>query len=404
MGDDLFIVCEPLLDAQELLLGYELAGCQSRAGQASPDERNQLALVRAVLSSAGETASGALSSKHTLFLEASPALLSHEILHELPAKSTVLALQAAEIADASVLAAVKATRECGFGISLRGVDFANLNREVLAAATHVELCADSDFPSRVRLLHDLGVPGLQPIARRVASWEDFSVCTKLGAHVFAGSLHLSERTDGNRSSELNPSQKLILRLMDMVRRNCDVRELEAVLKYDPVLAYKLLRFINSAGMGLGCEVQSLRHAVALLGYAPLYRWLALLLATATTAGFPPIMLHMAILRGRFAERLGQHFLPNSEAENLFVTGMFSLLDKLLGVPMECVLEKVPLSESITQALLTREGMYGPFLAMAEACELNSADVRKVAMSLCINAGQVNEAHLSALIWALGMDL
>jgi EAL and modified HD-GYP domain-containing signal transduction protein len=303
-----------------------------------------------------------------------------------------------------VLAAIKAARERGFGISLRGLDFANLNREVLAAATHVELDADSDFPSRVKLLHDLGMPSLQLIARRVTSWEEFDVCTKLGAHVFAGNLHLSSRNEGNPSIELNPSQTLILRLMEMVRCNCDVRELEDVLKHDAVVAYKLLRYINSAGLGLGSEVLSLRHAVALLGYAPLYRWLALLLATATTTGFSPVLLHMAVLRGRFSELLGRHFLPSSEAENLFVAGLFSLLDKLLGVPMEDVLDKVQLSESIMQALLTREGMYSPFLAMAEACELNSADVQKVAMSLCVSAKQVNDAHLSALIWALRLDL
>jgi c-di-GMP-related signal transduction protein len=177
-----------------------------------------------------------------------------------------------------------------------------------------------------------------------------------------------------------------------------------VLKRDPALSYKLLRYINSAGFGLGCEVQSLRHAVTLLGYSPLYRWLALLLATATTTGYSPVLMQTAVIRGRFAELLGQTFLPRNEAENLFVAGMFSLLDRLLGVPMEDVLAKIQLSDSVNEALLRRQGIYGPFLALAEACELNAADIESMAASLCIGAAQVNKAHLSALAWVQALKL
>jgi c-di-GMP-related signal transduction protein len=117
-----------------------------------------------------------------------------------------------------------------------------------------------------------------------------------------------------------------------------------------------------------------------------------------------VLMQTAVIRGRFAELLGHTFLPRNEAENLFVAGMFSLLDKLLGVPMEDVLEKIQLSEPVVQALLTREGIYGPFLALAEACELNSQDVESMATSLCIGARQVNQAHLSALAWAQSLKL
>jgi len=142
----------------------------------------------------------------------------------------------------------------------------------------------------------------------------------------------------------------------------------------------------------------------MLGYSPLYRWLALLLATATTSGYSPVLMQTAVIRGRFAELLGSTFLPRNEAENLFVAGMFSLLDKLLGVPMEDVLEKIQLSESVTQALLSREGIYGPFLALAEACELNRADLESMSTSLCIGARQVNQAQMSALAWAQMLKL
>jgi EAL and modified HD-GYP domain-containing signal transduction protein len=81
-----------------------------------------------------------------------------------------------------------------------------------------------------------------------------------------------------------------------------------------------------------------------------------------------------------------------------------LLDKLLGIPMEEVLEKIQLSELVSQALLTREGMYGPFLALAEACEPDNGDISALADSLFLNARQVNEAHLAALAWAQAIKI
>jgi EAL and modified HD-GYP domain-containing signal transduction protein len=146
-------------------------------------------------------------------------------------------------------------------------------------------------------------------------------------------------------------------------------------------------------------VQSLRQALTLLGYQPLYRWLTLLLATASTSGYSPVLLETAVVRGRLAELLAQSTLGKSEAENVFVAGMFSLLDRLLGIPMQEVLANIQLSDDVVAALLTRGGKYGPYLALAEACELNSDLVASLAATLKLSPLDVNKAHLSALAWA-----
>jgi EAL and modified HD-GYP domain-containing signal transduction protein len=198
---------------------------------------------------------------------------------------------------------------------------------------------------------------------------------------------------------MNPAQAIILQLMQMVQNNEDVPKLEAVLKRDPALIYKLLRFINSAGFGAGRQIESLRQAIAMLGYAPLYRWLVLLLATASSSGYSPVLMETAVVRARLCELLGQKFLPRAEAEYLFVAGMFSLLDRLLGLPMKEVLDTIQLPDEVVRALLTRGGAYGPYLALAEACELNSQLVASMAASLDISPLDVNKAHLSALAWA-----
>lgn len=404
MQEEKFIVREPLLDAQERVLGYEL-GWQRADGAGSRVEVDDIRLlVDLIAAQADDADSGALLGDQLLFLEAPAALLKEQAFSVLPKKQTVLAVRAGELTDGENVQALKALRAQGYGISLREADPATVDKGLLSLVAHVEIpAAAADFAERVRQWRALDLPALALIARGLGGWAEYDLCASMGLQAFAGTLYLEPR-QGGRPRELNPAQTMILRLMDMVKRGVDVKQLESVLKHDAAISYKLLRYINSAGFGLGCEIQSLKHAVTLLGYSPLYRWLALLLATATTTGYSPVLMQTAVIRGRFAELLGHGFLPKSEAENLFVVGMFSLLDRLLGAPMEAVLEKIQLSDAVSEALLTRQGIYGPFIALAEACESHAADIASMAGALCISPLQVNQAHLSALAWAQSLHL
>lgn len=404
MQEEHFIVREPLLNSQERVLGYELSWQSVTGPGRKPSDAEIIELARFVADQINDTESGALLGDQLLFIEATPALLAHEALCGLPPKGTVFGLRGADVTNSDAVTAIQATRAKGYGISLRDADLGTLDKSFLSHITHFEVqIGSADFTTQVQHFRALNQLSLRMVARRVGSWQSYDICAQLGMYAFVGQLHLSPRP-GIRSKDMNPAQTMILQLMDMVRRNVDVTQLEGVLKRDAALSYKLLRYINSAGFGLGCEIQSLKHAVTMLGYSPLYRWLALLLATATTTGYSPVLMQTAVIRGRFAELLGSTFLPRNEAENLFVAGMFSLLDKLLGVPMEDVLEKIQLSESVTQALLSREGIYGPFLALAEASEFKTSDLESMATSLCISAKQVNEAQMSALAWAQSLKL
>ena len=404
MQREYFIVREPLLNTQERVLGYELSWQKTSGVEGRLTEAEARGLAGFITSQLDEAGSAERLGDYVLFIEVTPSLLVHDSIASLPSKDVVLALRAADLATPQAIAAVQAARARGFGISVRDVNLATLDRALLPHLTHIELqIGASDFAAQVQQYRALNLSSVRLVGRQVTSWQAYDLCASLGMYSFVGNLHLTPRS-GMRSKDLNPAQALILQLMEMVRKNADVKQLEGVLKRDAALSYKLLRYINSAGFGLGCEVQSLKHAVTMLGYSPLYRWLSLLLATATTTGYSPVLMQTAVIRGRFAELLGQTFLPRSEAENLFVAGMFSLLDKLLGMPMENVLEKIQLSEPVTQALLSREGVYGPFLALAEACELNSQNLETMAASLFISGRQVNEAHLAALAWAQSLEL
>ena len=108
---------------------------------------------------------------------------------------------------------------------------------------------------------------------------------------------------------------------------------------------------------------------------------------------------------RLTELLGESYFDKADRDNLFIVGVFSLLDAMLEMPIEQVLEKVNLPEPVSEALLTQEGIYGPFLQLAKACEDADSDlVMSLADSLQFDPSKVNDCHITALAWVEGLGL
>ena len=202
------------------------------------------------------------------------------------------------------------------------------------------------------------------------------------------------------AKELSPGHVQIVRLINLVRNNAEIRSIEAVLKQDVALSYKLLRYINSAGFGLMCEIQSFRHAVSILGYDALNKWLSLLLITATRDPSAPAMMQTAIARGRFMEEIGAGYFDAAEADNLFITGAFSLLHLLLGTSMQAVFDEMNLPATVTDALVHDSGECAPFLRLARHCEgFDGAALKQASTALHLPFDQLNRALLTGLGFA-----
>ncbi len=241
-----------------------------------------------------------------------------------------------------------------------------------------------------------------PVALNVDGQQEFKACIDAGMTAAAG--WFVKQPSSAPAKQLNASQAHIVRVLNLVRKNADVSEIETALKQDVALSYKLLRYINSAGFGLSCEVQSFKHAVTILGYEKLNKWLSLLLVTASKDPMAPTLMHTALTRGRMMEQLGHGLVDKSEYDNLFITGAFSMLDLLLGVSMDQALDSMFLPEPITDALLGNGGLYAPFLELAQASEGgNGAVLAEKADSLGLGTDQVNRALLTALSFADSME-
>lgn len=390
MSDDNCLVRSPLLDARQRVLGYKLGWQNSPT---PPDAASLGRLAGRVSGFRGDPGLG------MLFLEGNPLLVPEPVLQEMDATQTVWLVAGEDLSEAAS-AGYMALRERGFGLALQGAgpDVLRSKPTWLSLISHLELPAHSpDRAALDALCRQRPVP-IVLLAAQAAGWADFDACAALDLPVFFTALCRSRRFVG-APRKLNSQATLILQLMQLVQENADVRHIEKLLQRDAVLSYKLFRYINSASIGLEVEVQSLRHAVAMLGYAPLFRWLSMLLAMAGTDSFSPAMLQAAIIRGRLAELLGQGLFSRTQLDDLFVVGMFSLLGQMLGVEVSQLLEQIALPDAISQALVSREGNYGPVLALVEACEHQDSATAGLADGLLITPAEVNKAQLSALVWA-----
>jgi len=203
---------------------------------------------------------------------------------------------------------------------------------------------------------------------------------------------------------LQPGQAVVLELLRLVRDDADIAKIDTTLKRDPALAFKLLRLVNSAAFGLPVQITSFQHAVMMLGYKKLMRWLSLLLATASkdTNTFP--LMHASIRRGMFLETIGAEEQQTEVRDELFITGAFSLLDRITGAPFEHLFELISLSETIVDAIVRRNGPYAPYLTLIEAIERSDPIViRKQSDLLALPTGRCNEALLKSMSSAELLD-
>jgi EAL and modified HD-GYP domain-containing signal transduction protein len=253
-------------------------------------------------------------------------------------------------------------------------------------------------PAQIKSLAARTQPYGIGIAFNVADRAGFQECLNAGLN--AAATWFFKTPSGAPGKAISPAQAQIIRVINLVRRNADVKEIEEALKQDVTLSYKLLRYIKSAGFGLSCEIQSFRHAVTILGYDKLNKWLSLLLATASKDPMAQAQMHTALQRARLMEIVGQGLVEKSEYDNLFITGAFSMLEVLLGVSMEQALGAMSLPEAIGDALLGRGGVYAPFLELALACEgEDGAALATQAGLLGLSPETLNRAQLQALAFA-----
>lgn len=168
---------------------------------------------------------------------------------------------------------------------------------------------------------------------------------------------------------------LLLELLAKVANDADSHDIEATIKRDPQLSYHLLKLVNSVAFAPTTKIASFNQAITLLGRRQLQRWLQLLLyARAQKTEHANPLLPQAALRAGLAEALCARAGGSRDAQDrAFMTGMFSLLDVLFGMPLADIMTPLNLADDVVAALTQRSGSLGVLLRAVEAGEKPAGD-------------------------------
>lgn len=225
----------------------------------------------------------------------------------------------------------------------------------------------------------------------------------LSARWLGGNWYLSPpiNATGNQSA----SRALSLKLLQLVSTDADTHEIENVFRQDPVLAYHLLRLVNSLGTGVNRHISSFSQAILILGRQQLKRWLNLMLFSANRNDYRSAMLMARVaVRARSMELLARTCgCDRAAQEQAFMAGMFSLLDTLFGMPLKDILAPLHLNETLTRAILDHEGEFGVFLQIIDRTECSDdTGLIRLLESINISPADFNLINLAAHQWMLGV--
>lgn len=404
MEDQAYIGRQPIMDAKQNIIGYELFFRHSADAQAAVFEDDLKACSNVLVNTIGDMDVEYILGDKLAFINVSEAMLMSDFLELLPAKRTVLEILRSVVPNEEILARCKYLRDEGFKIALDNPQVNDHSQALVPYANFVKIDIQNlSALDLEKLFVKYNTAVTRAIVEKVETAEQFEMCKKIGYKTFQG-FHFA-KPETFTTKVINASFDSVLSILNSVSRDAESEEIEAGFKRDAALSFKLLRYINSVGFGLSCEIQSIKHALSILGRKQLYRWLTLLMVTAGENSTPPVLMKTSITRGRLTELLGESYFEKKDRDNLFIVGVFSLLDVILKTPMPQVLEKIQLPEAVAEALLDRSGIYGPFLQLTEACE--EADGEKIialADHLQFDASKVNECHLAALAWVETMGV
>lgn len=306
-----------------------------------------------------------------------PSALTPPVLALLPANRIGFVVAAGALAQDGVARRLAELHETGYRIWLDGATPAGV--KVPPALRTVARDCSVDAPPPGRLVALFG----PHLAHHVGSALRFGECEMAGFDWFCGDyphdpVFTAHGGDGS-------SRKRILTLLGLLARDADSREIEHQLKQDPALSFHLLKLVNSAAFAVNStQITSFNQAISLLGRRQLQRWLQLLLyARQQPDGLPNLLLPLAARRGAQLEALCKEGGgERDDCDLAFMTGVFSLLDRLLQMPMTEIVADLQLPQHVSDALLERTGRLGRWLHLAETRpsmpELTDADISPAA--------------------------
>jgi EAL and modified HD-GYP domain-containing signal transduction protein len=397
MTSSVYLGRQPILDRRGRTYAFELLyrdSSDNSAFFADPDDATRRVIEAAML----EWGFDRLIGDRLGFINAAGGLLHTGLLSILPAGRTIVEVLEGVVLDDAMVQVIREAHATGLRFALD--DVVDLDREGL---TEVAPLID------VVKLDVLGIPPLDLastversramfpnallLAEKVEDPAKYAECMELGFDLFQGYFFAKPETL-ERSGRPNNVSTAILLLAEVTRPDVDIDRIEGLISADPSLAYSILRLVNSSSFGLNSRVQSIRHAIVMVGFVQVRQLAVLLTMAKNSRAISDEIIVLAAVRAQMA---GQLAGTSGLAGGAFTTGLLSVIDTVFATPMDELLTGLPLPTDVRDALLEGSGPLGALMDIVYAFE--RADMDELESLRPGEADVIREHYAKSVAWA-----
>lgn len=399
MALDSFVARQPVFDSRLKVIGYELLFRSGTDNFCRPCEIEQ-ATARVVNNALNIHGIDTLAGEKKVFINLTRRDLLEGGFDLLPPERTVLELLETVEPDAEVMAACRQARADGYQVAL---DDFSLDEKYLPILEEFDI-VKFDFEATTPEARRAFVEAHQNLrctflAEKIEHHDGYFEALNLGFGLYQGFFFSKPETMQQREI---PSCKLnYLRFLEQINRpELDHAAVESIIRQDVSLSFKLLKYLNSAAFGLRSKIESIGHAIRLLGDQKLKRWASLIAVTGLADEKPTELMTITLVRAKLCELIGAQIAGGSEGIDFFTLGLFSAIDAMLDQPMEKVLADLNLHDLMTQTLAGETTAVSPIYNFVLAIErADFSTMLAVVQELGISEEALQESYYEAVEWA-----
>jgi len=388
---------QPICDTKLNIIGVEMV---SRTLQNSLGNGYTLPAthsINAILNAFIYTGTGELFRDRLVFIKVAEDFLMSEMVQYLPKERIVLELSpCAKVSDALVNQFNKLADD-GYALALDAWAPDDTRKPLLAHSAFARVRMDNQDNARLAV-KQMADSHVSILASRVNNEQSLALARELNAQFLQGRFYQIRKEIAHKSHSVT-MQTVVELIAELNSDGPDMR-LEKFYKENPELSLQLLHMVNAAGSGL--SISTIRQAIFILGRSQMIRWLQTILYTLDGNIRPSALMQSALWRAKFMETLSAHYkhkVSFTLEDMAFITGIISLADALLGEPMEDIIGKMKLSDTLQAALLHHEGPLGNMLLLTESLEAGDFDIAETcAKTLEFSTDVIMTCQNTALAW------
>lgn len=395
---DAYVARQPIFNKQKKIYGYELLFRDSMANF-MPDIDGDTASSKLLSSSFYTIGIDTMTSGKRAFINFTQNLLVQKLPLMFPRENTVVEILENVTPDTALIEALTEFVKNGYVIALDDFVYSAQTGPLISMAHIIKYDFMQTPLDEIELSIKKLPANLRLLAEKVENYEVFKAGMDMGFELFQGYFFCKPEVIKGR--EISSSSINLLQIMSITNKaDFEFEEVEKLMARDVSLSYKLLRYINSAYFGRKKSITSIKEALVYMGEGEVKRFIALVAMSKLASGKTDELVKTSCLRAKFCELCSDSSGLQTNSLELFTLGIFSLIDAILDQPMQKIMENLPLSDNIREALVHRQGRLTDFIVLVECYEQGDWEgLKEYSIGLKINEAHLPAIYLQACKWA-----